>query len=236
MRRRTTSRGIVAAGLVLVAGCASSRLPAVTGTPVVDPAAVAADLSIGSVPERPFQVNFDWTLEEGGSRASGKGVVRVEAPERIRLDLFGPRGETYLAAALTEGVYRFPSTVRSPIELPSAVLLWGALGIFQLPAGAALSSATVDGSSTDLRYAAPGGDLYLFTFTSEGASVQSRLQRVERAIGQGVVESVSIIRGEDGAVTRTEYRDWSAFRNLTLIVETRRDVDPFPPEIWRPDA
>ena len=227
--------GLVAAAFLLGA-CASSRLPAVTGTPVLDAPALAADLSSASVPAGPFQVNFDWTLEEGGSRASGKGVVRVEAPERIRLDLFGPRGETYLVAALTDGRYRFPPTVTATVELPSPVLLWGALGIFEIPEDAALASATVDGPTTEVRYTAPTGDLYLFAFSSAATGAQPRLRRVERAVGQGIVESVNITRDADGAVSKAEYRDWSAFRNLTLAVESRRDVEAFPEDIWRPDA
>ena len=78
-----------------LAGCASSGLPEVTGAPVADAGSVASRLASTTLPASPFQVNFGWTLQEGGSRASGRGVVRVEAPERIRLDLFGPRGETF---------------------------------------------------------------------------------------------------------------------------------------------
>jgi hypothetical protein len=203
--------------------------------PVVDAQAVASRLSTESIPDTPFQVNFGWTLEEGGSRANGRGVVRVEAPERIRLDLFGPRGETYLVAALSGDEYRFPAAVRSPVELPSPILLWGALGIFQTPPAAELTSATVEGAVTQLRYRAPSGDLYLFAFETDSSGA-ARLQRVERAVGQGIVESVALVRDAAGALTRTEYRDWSAFRDLTLTVETRREAEPFPAEIWRPDA
>ena len=89
--------------LLTMAGCASSQLAPVAGVPVADPVGLVTELSAASAPEAPYQVNFGWTLEEGGARANGRGVVRVEAPERIRLDLFGPRGETYLVAALTEG-------------------------------------------------------------------------------------------------------------------------------------
>lgn len=235
MTMRTARFGIFTA-LLLAAGCASSRLAPVTGAQVAEPTELAQELIDASTPVAPFQVNFAWTLEEGGSRASGRGVVRVEAPERIRLDLFGPRGETYLVAALAEGQYRFPPAVRSPVELPSPVLLWGALGVFQTPTGATLSSATVDGSRTELRYTAPNGDLYLFAFAAAREGSAPRPMRIERAVGQGVVESVTITRDADDEITQTEYRDWTAFRNLTLTVETRRDVDSFPQDIWRPDA
>lgn len=229
-------RFAVFAALLLAAGCVSSRVAPVTGAPVADADGLAAQLSAATTPSAPYQVNFAWTLEEGGSRANGRGVVRVEAPERIRLDLFGPRGETYLVAALADGEYRFPPAVRSPVELPSPVLLWGALGVFQIPAGATLSSATVDGATTQLRYTAPNGDLYLFAFAAGTEGSAPRPVRIERAVGQGVVESVTIARDGNDEVTRTEYRDWTAFRNLTLTVESRRDVDSFPQEIWRPDA
>src|SRR5690606_36843310 len=128
-----------------------------------------------------------------------------------------PRGETYLVAALADGQYRFPPAVRSPVEFPSPVLLWGALGVFQTPAGATLSSATIDGSATELRDTAPNGDLYLFAFAATDGSAP-RPVRIERAVGQGVVESVAITRDADDEITRTEYRVWTAFRTLTLTV------------------
>ncbi len=235
MIKRTARLGLLTA-LFIFGGCTSSRLAPVSGVPVADPGALALELSAATTPDSPYQVNFAWNLEEGGSRASGRGVVRVEAPERIRLDLFGPRGETYLVAALADGRYRFPAAVRSPVELPSPVLLWGALGVFEVPTGAELSSATIDGRSTELRYVAPNGDLYLFAFTAGSEGAIPRPVRIERAVGQGVIESVAISYDAEGEVTRTEYRDWSAFRNLTLTVETRRDVESFPGDIWRPDA
>src|SRR5215207_7239487 len=100
MKRFAIMTRFLSPAAVLLAGCATAGIPEVTGEPVVDGTTVAADLRAAALPMGPFQVNFSWSLEEGGSRASGRGVVRVEAPERIRLDLFGPRGETYLVAAL----------------------------------------------------------------------------------------------------------------------------------------
>lgn len=234
MNRPAFTISAIVATLMLPA-CATARLPEVTGTPVVDAEGAAMHLATATLPDAPFQVNFGWNLQEGGSRANGRGVVRVEAPERIRLDLFGPRGETYLVAALTGGEYRFPASLRSPVELPSPVLLWGALGIFKVPEAAELTSATVDGPVTQLRYRGATGDLYLFAFSTDSAGAE-RLQRVERAVGQGIVESVNLVRDDAGLLTRTEYRDWSAYRDLTLTVESRRDGESFPPDIWRPDA
>lgn len=229
-------RPLLALGLLpLILGCSSAGVPAVRGEPAPDPAGLADELRSGSIPETPQQVNFAWTLEEGGSRARGRGVVRIEAPERIRLDLFGPRGETYLIAALVDSEYRMPTQVAAPVALPSPTLLWAAMGVFEPPPGAELSSANLDGESVEMRYTASDGDLYLFNFTARDPD-QVRLVSVERAATRGVVETVTVRRNDGGAIERSDYRDWSAFRNLTLEVEAIREAASFPTSIWRPDV
>jgi hypothetical protein len=104
---RTPLLGVLS--LLTLTGCGAGGLQAPGGQPVPDPAGFAAELRASTVPAGPQQVNFGWTLDERGSRVRGRGVVRSEAPRRIRLDLFGPRGETYLMAALVEGEYRLPA-------------------------------------------------------------------------------------------------------------------------------
>src|SRR5690349_2357047 len=86
---------------IWAAGCAGqASVPA--GAPVADPAAAAAELVRATAAPRVQRITFAWTLNEGGSKVSGRGVVRVDAPRRIRLDLFGPQNATVLAAALVD--------------------------------------------------------------------------------------------------------------------------------------
>jgi hypothetical protein len=216
-------------------GCASGGLPAPVGEPVADAAAFADAMRNASIPTRPQQVNFGWTLDEQGSRVRGRGVVRVEAPERIRLDLFGPRGETYLIAALVDGHYRLPAAAAGTAPLPSPALLWSALGVLEPPSGGVLLSANVSDTSASLRYETAGGEVYAYTF--HGAAEESlRLSRLERAGRQGVLETVGIDRNDAGEIVRARYRDWSNFRDLTLEIESVRESDSFPVSIWRPDV
>jgi hypothetical protein len=228
----------VGSALVLllgVSGCAVGRLGEPTGEPVADPQAFELELRRTTLPTGPQQVTFAWTLNEQGSRVQGRGVVRLEAPERIRLDLFGPRGETYLIAALVGDEYRLPAQATGAVALPSPSLLWAALGVLEPPRGAQLSSATQADGRAHLRYQGQGDEIFAFAF-EESAEGSYRLTRIERAGRQGVIETVNVDRAADGAITRTRYRDWAEYRDLTLEVEAMREAPPFPGNIWRPDA
>jgi hypothetical protein len=215
--------------------CSTGQLAAPVGNPVPDPALFAANVRDGSIPAAPLQITFGWTLDEAGSRVSGRGVVRLEAPERSRLDLFGPRGETYLTAALVDGEYRLPRGAVGAVALPSASLLWSAAGVVQPPSTATLTDATEADGNAELRYAAPGGELFVYRLSasSDGAYL---LDRLERAGTQGVLETVTLERDTAGTIVRTRYRDWTAFRDLVLEVESVREAAAFPSNIWSPDA
>jgi len=177
-------------------------------------------------PASPRQVNFGWMLDEAGARFTGRGVARYEAPRRFRLDLFGPRGETYLAAALVDGEPRVPPALLERFELPSPALLWGAVGVVAPPAEAALLEAATRGEETTLRYQL-GADVL------EYRSAGDRLQSVRRRSGGGVAESIDLTWNQAGLV-RAQYRDWAAYRTLNLTIESSTDVEPFSDDTWRP--
>jgi hypothetical protein len=214
----------------LLGGCAG-RAPAPVGAPVADPAATAAALIQSTSTSRPQRITFNWKLNESGSKVAGKGVVRVEAPERIRLDLFGPRNETYLAAALLGDSYRLPEGVGKGIDLPSPAILWGGLGVIRPPAGATLVGATATESRSVLRYRATDGTTYQYD-TSQAAGTP-RLDGVERSGGGGRMETVHLTRDSAGRVT-AEYRNWAEFRELTLEIGEVTDVAAFPASTWEP--
>lgn len=222
----------------LLAGCATGTLAPPGGEPIPDMEGFARVVTAATVPAGPQQVNFDWSLDEQGSRVNGRGVVRVEAPARIRLDLFGARGETYLMAALVGEQYRLPPSATGAVSLPSPSLLWAALGVLRPPADAALASARREEGDIELRYITEAEETFVYSVSERGdpeagGATEYRLLRLERAGGQGVVETITL-DWDESEPTRTRYRDWSAYRDLTLQIQEVRQVDSFPGDIWRP--
>jgi hypothetical protein len=177
------------------------------------------------------QINFNWTLDEAGSRVRGRGVVRLEPPDRLRLDLFGPRSETYLAAALVGDETRMPATARENAPVPSPALLWAGLGVVRPPAAAELESATATADQTVLRYRAGSGDIYEYRVAKAPAV---RLDQLQRLGSRGPLETVRLEYGDSGNIQRATYRDWSAYRDLTLDIESIEDAEAFPETIWTP--
>ena len=211
---------LLVAGL---AGCASASPPPGTIEPGVEAQAVAATRF-----EDRLHITFRWTFTEQQSRFSGEGATRMEPPYRARLDLFGPRGEAYVSAALVEYDLRLPPGASTDL-LPPPTLLWSALGVLLPPRGATLTRATRDGAETQIEYTESGGR---WRFTLEG----NRLRRAEWEGGQGRGRRTVEIRayGERDVPSQVVYRDWLAFRELTLTLNQVDDADPFPPDTWYP--
>lgn len=228
----TAARRIVMTAAVLAAaGCGPRSLEPIAA-PATDPAPVAERLRSATTPSAPQQAAFAWELSESGSKLQGRGAGRYEAPERLRIDLFGPRGETYLAAALVGDDFHIPAEVRGRVELPSPALLWGALGVARPPAGAELQAASETDREIRVVYATPEEDRFDFRATVQQGVV--RLTRVERTRRGSVVESLDLTWSDAGVLRQTRYRDWSAYRDLSLNLESIKDASPFPPSIWRP--
>lgn len=198
------------------------------GVPAPDPGAAAAELVRATAPATAQQTTFSWELDEAGSRVRGRGVVRMQPPDRIRLDLFGPRGETYLAAALVGSEMRVPPALEERFSLPSPGLLWGVLGVVRPPEGARLASASTTDGGTVLRYELPDGS------TLEYAATGERLTGVRRLERGAVRESIELTHDEAKAPRRALYRDWAAYRTLTLTREETTDVAAFPEATWTP--
>ncbi|HYH79073.1 MAG TPA: hypothetical protein VEX86_04730 [Longimicrobium sp.] len=229
-----------AAALVAVlTACAAARgtaaappapetaLPAAGSASAASPDSIAAALRRATTPASPTQARFAWSLDEAGSRFSGSGVARYAAPERFRLDLFGPRGETYLAAALVGETARIPPQVAERFKLPSPALLWAAVGVVRPPSAARLTSATDEGGRVTLRYDL-GAD-----GTLEYRAQGTHLASVRRLRGGGVQETVDLERGADGALKAARYRDVPAFRNLNLTLQSS-DAASFSEDVWSP--
>jgi hypothetical protein len=212
---------LIAAGL---SGCAASTGPGepAAATPV-DPAVAQAAVAATTL-ERPLHVVFAWTLQEREARFSGRGVTRYEPPSRARLDLFGPRDETYLSAALVDMELRLPPRMPN-MPLPPPPLLWSVLGIVRPPADARLTHASRSGDVTELRYEL-GEERWSFRLEN------GELRHVE-ANGAGGRRTVELSGdGGHGLPGQAVYRDWPAFRELRLDLQEANEVDGFPQDIW----
>lgn len=219
-----------ASALAACAPAATTQTPAPApgqpAAPAADPAAIAAELQRATSPASGRQVSFGWELDEAGARFRGQGVARFVAPARFRLDLFGPRGETYLAAALVDGQARVPAALAERFALPSPALLWAAVGVVAPPADARLLAAETEGGATTLRYQLGEDQL---EYRARGG----RLESVRRRSRGGVAESIDLTYNAQG-VSRAQYRDWAAYRTLNLTPESSTDVASFPEGTWSP--
>jgi hypothetical protein len=213
----------LALAALAAAGCtARNGFPDAPVSYEIARAAVAA-----TAPAAPVRAVFDWRLQERDARFSGRGAARIEPPYRGRVDLFGPRGESVLSAAVVEGELRLPPGGTTG-AVPPSPLLWSALGVVRPPDGAELTGTWQDGARTRLEYTR-GGERWTFTLHDQ------RLRSVEWR-GEGGGRQTVELRGDAprGLPGEATFRDWAAFVELVLTLEQVTDADPFPPETWTP--
>lgn len=187
--------------------------------PAVEPAAIEA-----TAIEASMRIIFDWNLQDRDGRFGGQGVLRVE-PGRARLDLFGPRSESYLSAVLDDGDLILPEGADGS-QLPPPPLFWTVLGVLKPPPGAELIGAETNGDRTELRYGT-AGDAWAFRLED------GRLARAEwtgTGSGRRTVELSG--RTSAGTPAEAEYRDWPAFLQLVLKATQVTEVDAFPADTW----
>ncbi|HSJ13355.1 MAG TPA: hypothetical protein VK939_03010 [Longimicrobiales bacterium] len=222
LRLRTTLAALL---LATSAACAPPAFDA--GLPV--DSALVAEARGATEPRQPLHVTFEWSLQDPDGRFSGQGVVRIEPPWRARLDLFGPRGEGYLIAILQDEQLRLPPGAPAAV-LPPPAFLWAVLGAFREPDGARLEAAHRSGTDVLLGYSNER-EQWRFRLSDE------RLRHVEW-LGPDRGRRTVELGGEaaHGLPGRGVYRDWLAFRELTLSVRTVEQVDGFPADIWYLDG
>jgi hypothetical protein len=172
-----------------------------------------------------LQITFDFELQERDGRFSGNGVTRAEPPDRARLDLFGPRGEEYLKAALIGLQLKLPEKARQ-VPLPPPALLWSVLGVFTPPGGTTLHATTQTGETLWLDYA---GNNELWRFRFENGKLREAVWTGESSGRRTVVLNGS---GQQGPPTEAVYRDVREFVELRVKVQQIQTVNGFPPEIW----
>jgi hypothetical protein len=230
----TTSRTRPGARLLLVmtasalAASCGPRRAAVIG-PVPDAASVARGLESATRLEEPIRIDFEWELNEAGSRLHGTGVARAEPPYRARLDLFLANGETVVSAALVDGDLRLPYGSRDDI-LPPADLMWGTLGVFHpLPGTELEAGERLESGAQRLRYRQGNGNEIHYE-TTDGA-----LRAVELLDGSRVVQWVRVSAADDSRYPHeATYRNLEAFRELKIRRTALSAAHVFDPVIWNP--
>lgn len=222
--RRALGLGALTAYALAGSGCAPAGAPREPGT--VD-AALAEEAREATRPRHRVQVVFDWTMRDRDVRLSGQGVARIDPDGRARLDLFGPRGETYLAAALVGQDLRLPAAGLADV-LPPPALLWSAIGVVEPVAEATLVEASRNGRTVTLGYAL-GRERWRYRL-EDGRLVHVQWERPGE--GRRTVE----LKGSAAFELPGEalYRDHIAFRELELKLKQADEVDAFPIDIWDP--
>ncbi len=204
--------------------------PAPPPAPSVDAEQVILAAENRSALDGAYRVVFDWTASEPDARFNGRGVARLEAPYRARLDLFTGNGEGVASAALVEDDLRGTPGQIGP--LPPPALFWGALGIFRPGRTGNLQGARAhrDGT-TEVIYRYPGTQEVRYRLRD------GNVERVELLRGGQLSEEVTLRRNSDGRFpTEATYRHLAERRELRLTLDTTEHVESFPPDIWNPGS
>ncbi len=175
------------------------------------------------------QVVFRWSVREPDLRLEGKGVARLQHPDRARLDLFMENGETVLAASLVEDQLRALEGTQLQV-VPSPALLWASLGVFRPGEGVTLLGAEAfDDDAFRLRYHLPDGDELRYELRS------GRMTEVELRHEGSATHRIALNREGGGELPReATYRNLATFSELKVTVETVERVDSHPSDIWYP--
>lgn len=228
MKLQTRRFSTIAPGLLLLAACSGQR--ALPPAPAVDAARLAAQAERSNPVPATARAVFKWSITEPNLRIGGSGVMRLEPPDRARLDLFLGNGQSVLAVALVDDELRAP--VGTPMQIvPSPPLLWASMGVFRPGAGATLLGA--EGREEEemrLRYRLPGGDE--LHYKMRGGQVVG----VELLHDGNTVHRVELDREGIGGLPREAvYRNLASFRELKVTIESVENVESYPSDIWQPN-
>lgn len=215
------------AGATFVLACALPPPPE-PPTPGIDAEREVLLLKAQTPIEHPVRIVFDWSSNDRGARAGGRGVARVEPPDRIRLDLFLENGELAVKAALIGRELRLPPGAPDDI-LPPPDFLWGALGVFRPAIGSTLLGGRVlEDGAMRFDYRLDDREGIAFRFAGD------ELLEVELTEAGHVVQRVEIEHDGESYPARARYRNLAEFRELRIERDQVERVEGFPPDIWRP--
>jgi len=223
-RRWSLAVVLMAASLL---GCAGAVGPSAA---TLTPADVEDGLRGATAIDRPYRVVFQWEYQEPGARFRGEGVARMEPPYRGRLDLFASSGDRLSTAILVgDALWVIEGAA---VQVPPAMMLWAALGVFHPTAGfRATEARRLGAAEVELRYQGQGDETLVLGIQG------NRLMRLDRQ-GAGRREELRLqFASPDRRFPREAlYRDHTAVRELRLRLEQEEAVEAFPSHVWIPDA
>lgn len=204
---------LLAVTCVTLVGCLPPRVGVLPGAAVPP-----QHLPKGTLVYGRRQMQFDWELHDGDIIARGDGVARIASPDSVRMDFFVAGGFGSGAAILIGDSLQVPGPDFTRRLVPPRALLWAALGRVDLPA---LRDTLVRVDGAVLR--ADIGEPVNWRATFHGDTL-TRLERVEDGRLQEWVER--------SADQKVQYRNESAHRTLSLVIQRTDAVAPFDPSIW----
>jgi hypothetical protein len=215
---RPLASRVVAVAVLAASTACMPRLAPLTGEPLP-----AARLPRAFIAPGHRKVVFNWEVSEYEMTTRGEGAARIAAPDSARLDFFlgGGFGNGGVVVVIGDSL-RTPPGADSPKGLiPSATLLWAALGRVALPN---LPDTVIRVEGTTLR--ADIGRPTAWRLSFHGDS----LFRVERVQGDRVAEWV-----DRSDPSRIKYRNEGARRTVQLTITRTDEGGEFDAAIWRFD-
>lgn len=223
-RRRRRAGMVVLALLVSACAPAARRLDGTPTRAVFPPTALSP---------RPTILRFTWSYRDETFEANGDGAVRVQGPERARLDFYLRNGMAGGYAILIGDSLMIPGIDLVKRMLPPVPLLWASLGRLAVPATAdTVARLRGDSLWADLGTLrgrdASGADGRAWRVGFAGR----HLARVERIEGGKLIEWMSRGRTGDGPL-QLQYVHERGKRRLSIAVTDSSFVESFDDAIWR---
>jgi hypothetical protein len=214
-RRVLSTRLLTVIAVALTPMACAPRLRPLPGAPV------AARLPRAELPAGHRRIVFTWELRDPDFHVRGEGVARLAPPDSARLDFFVAGGFGGGRAVRSGQSVRAPGGPFVRRLIPSAPLLWAALGRLALPP---LPDTAVRVDDGVIRADVGAPPAWRITFRGD------TLSRLDRVSGDRVVEWV-----ERPALDRVRYRHEAARRDLTLtLLRDVEEASPFDATIWNP--
>ena len=220
--------------ILAAAGAAcTQRLP--DPVPVAQPGGLARTLQATGTPDLPRLIDFKWRYRGREGRFSGEGGVRINPPDSVRLDLFGPGWSGVQSAVLVgDDIYYIGE---QKITLPPPTFMWSMLGIFRPPTGIEPQGAR-RGEYSQLTYRLSDRESVVYLFDAEGLLVEAELKRNDDA-----VQTIRVVPGDPGEDPEAfrwpnegRYRDLVEFLEVQFNVVGTRDHEPFESRIFQAAA
>jgi hypothetical protein len=210
--------------MVAAAAALSACAAAGNGTAGPPDAEAAAEAVRQTAPSQRLHVIFNWEMRDRDARFNGQGVLRLDDRYRARVDLFGPRGETY-AAAIIDGETMRVAPAGADALLPPPALLWSVLGVFRPPVDAPLTATSRTDGGLALVYQRDGAT-WRFGFENE------LLRSTEWTARDGRRTVQLSGNAGHGLPQQAAFRDWTEFRELTLNVTDVEQRAFFDGDVW----